>query len=273
MWQMRDRVVYDTEPATMFMVDPNTDAHVALDTSCIGCGYNLKTMAVSGNCPECGRPVNDTLNRPPLERIAGPVRLAAFVMVANAVTIGVSIYVLNVRARFGALGLIGNICIVPILSFLQLCLLGALSGKLYAREGTRVIGLIGVIVFLFFLPLWVTLPTPAPASIAIDFGRGILFVGPVWLIQVILPVTKGVIRLGTRTALRMARWVAGGTVVLGAIQLYILWFHSGYDSFYGWTEIWWDYSGHAGLLLVAVGTNYCVGRIAQRAAREMRRSV
>lgn len=35
------------------------DAHgrVALDWACLGCGYNLRTRPVSGECPECGVPV------------------------------------------------------------------------------------------------------------------------------------------------------------------------------------------------------------------------
>ena len=36
-------------------------ARVATDLYCIGCGYNLYTLPARGNCPECGRPIGDSL--------------------------------------------------------------------------------------------------------------------------------------------------------------------------------------------------------------------
>jgi hypothetical protein len=36
-------------------------ARGATDLHCIGCGYNLYTLAARGNCPECGRPIGDSL--------------------------------------------------------------------------------------------------------------------------------------------------------------------------------------------------------------------
>lgn len=35
--------------------------HVLDDMTCFGCGYNLRTLAVSGDCPECGHPIALTL--------------------------------------------------------------------------------------------------------------------------------------------------------------------------------------------------------------------
>jgi predicted amidophosphoribosyltransferase len=35
---------------------------VAVDLACTGCGYNLRTLKLSGTCPECGRPVAQALS-------------------------------------------------------------------------------------------------------------------------------------------------------------------------------------------------------------------
>ena len=35
---------------------------IAKDVSCILCGYNLRTLRTDGRCPECGKPVWDTLS-------------------------------------------------------------------------------------------------------------------------------------------------------------------------------------------------------------------
>lgn len=32
------------------------------EVRCVGCGYDLSGTPVGGTCPECGRPVRDTLN-------------------------------------------------------------------------------------------------------------------------------------------------------------------------------------------------------------------
>lgn len=40
--------------------DQPTDLYVAVDMPCIGCGYNLRTLAVATACPECSRPIEDT---------------------------------------------------------------------------------------------------------------------------------------------------------------------------------------------------------------------
>ncbi|HYE20153.1 MAG TPA: hypothetical protein VEA69_17025, partial [Tepidisphaeraceae bacterium] len=33
------------------------------DLACVGCGYNLRTMPVTGRCPECARAVADSVPR------------------------------------------------------------------------------------------------------------------------------------------------------------------------------------------------------------------
>ncbi|UCE59921.1 MAG: hypothetical protein JSU63_21055 [Phycisphaerales bacterium] len=39
-------------------------ASLAIDVPCISCGYNLRTLSVSGDCPECGHTVRETLENP-----------------------------------------------------------------------------------------------------------------------------------------------------------------------------------------------------------------
>ena len=38
----------------------DTGAAITTDIPCISCGYNLRTLAVSARCPECGQPVEST---------------------------------------------------------------------------------------------------------------------------------------------------------------------------------------------------------------------
>lgn len=40
-----------------------TDLYVAVDMPCLGCGYNLRTLAVSSACPECSHQIEDTLRK------------------------------------------------------------------------------------------------------------------------------------------------------------------------------------------------------------------
>ena len=41
---------------------PRRGQRVGEDLACAGCGHNLRGAAVAGNCPECGRPVGQTLH-------------------------------------------------------------------------------------------------------------------------------------------------------------------------------------------------------------------
>lgn len=34
------------------------------DLHCVHCGYNLRTLATDGDCPECGAPVEETVHLP-----------------------------------------------------------------------------------------------------------------------------------------------------------------------------------------------------------------
>jgi hypothetical protein len=51
-------------------IDPallDADQRVAGDVACVGCGYNLRTLAVDARCPECGQAVAESLCRDGLE--------------------------------------------------------------------------------------------------------------------------------------------------------------------------------------------------------------
>ena len=39
----------------------DADVHVVADLPCGSCGYNLRTLSLSGVCPECARPVRQSI--------------------------------------------------------------------------------------------------------------------------------------------------------------------------------------------------------------------
>ncbi len=55
---LRRRGIRAIQPATQSSID---DAILAGDLSCIHCAYNLRTQNKTGQCPECGSPIEDTL--------------------------------------------------------------------------------------------------------------------------------------------------------------------------------------------------------------------
>lgn len=56
--------IRDSKPATR---NSPARTHVESDLCCIECEYNLRTLAVTGNCPECNRPVSDSIEANRLE--------------------------------------------------------------------------------------------------------------------------------------------------------------------------------------------------------------
>jgi hypothetical protein len=48
------------KPVSRRLEDPDC-AYIALDIPCIGCAYDLKTLPLTGRCPECGEAVLNTL--------------------------------------------------------------------------------------------------------------------------------------------------------------------------------------------------------------------
>jgi len=48
-------------PPTFFRKNKPPNGHVAGNLPCIGCGYNLRTLAKDARCPECGKAVQDTV--------------------------------------------------------------------------------------------------------------------------------------------------------------------------------------------------------------------
>jgi hypothetical protein len=51
-------------------VNASQDETIAGDLSCLHCGYNLRGLTGTGRCPECGKPVLDTLSGTTLHRAA-----------------------------------------------------------------------------------------------------------------------------------------------------------------------------------------------------------
>ncbi len=68
---------------------------VAVDVACVGCGYNLRMQPDAGVCPECARPIADSIrgyylpfcNAQWVKRMAGGATLASIALIAGAVAI------------------------------------------------------------------------------------------------------------------------------------------------------------------------------------------
>lgn len=84
---------------------PNVDA-VTFDRPCVGCGYNLRGLRSDGACPECGKPVADSL-RGDLLRFAAPEYLASlhrgvFLVVASIIAQIISMMLIFIASVVGA---------------------------------------------------------------------------------------------------------------------------------------------------------------------------
>ncbi|WP_145078964.1 hypothetical protein [Poriferisphaera corsica] len=64
------------------------DGHIGEDFECLNCGYNLRTLAVEGDCPECGMGVKVSL-RKDLLRDASPAWLMMIVRGLKLLRLGV----------------------------------------------------------------------------------------------------------------------------------------------------------------------------------------
>jgi hypothetical protein len=60
---------------------PAADPTVVSNIKCLQCGYNLRTLSESGNCPECGRRVSESLTAETLTRI--PARVGSLLVRAT----------------------------------------------------------------------------------------------------------------------------------------------------------------------------------------------
>ena len=60
----------------------HTDATIIVDTLCIRCRYNLKTLPENGRCPECGLPVVDTLTTFVASRWIGALIIAVSICIS-----------------------------------------------------------------------------------------------------------------------------------------------------------------------------------------------
>ncbi len=59
------------------------DAHVSSDIYCVTCEYNLRTLPLTGRCPECNTKVSSSLNRKPPE-LNRRLRILMVIMVIAA---------------------------------------------------------------------------------------------------------------------------------------------------------------------------------------------
>jgi hypothetical protein len=76
--------------------------YVEIDRPCVGCSYNLRGLPVTGNCPECGQPVQFSL-RGILLQFASPDYLATIRSGVSLVLNGILVYiVLTLVTIFGA---------------------------------------------------------------------------------------------------------------------------------------------------------------------------
>jgi len=90
-------------PPTFFQENALRVTHVADDVHCIGCGYNLRTLAVDGRCPECGKSVGDTI-RLLISRWAESWRAVLYCAQLCGVALALSLLavaIANIEAKLG----------------------------------------------------------------------------------------------------------------------------------------------------------------------------
>lgn len=91
-------------------------AHVCADIPCLGCGYNLKTLAVSSKCPECGRCVGESLSpvgQKLIRSLVASARALAWLPIVLVAVAVVFVVGSSPRSPFTAVGLVA--CALPFL--------------------------------------------------------------------------------------------------------------------------------------------------------------
>ena len=93
---------------------------ISFDRKCTGCGYNLRGLPGTGACPECGRPVLDSLDQTIKrieESLRGP-RLGAFdkFCAVLAAVLGVVLVIMGMFGLF--IGVSASFSLPPILGLL-----------------------------------------------------------------------------------------------------------------------------------------------------------
>jgi hypothetical protein len=103
------------------------DAKIAHDQPCFKCGYNLRGLAISGQCPECGHLAADSL-KGTLLQFASPEYLAkihsGLSLILNAILIMIVLGLISIVVSIGAAALGPSVAkaVQVIMSFVSLAL-------------------------------------------------------------------------------------------------------------------------------------------------------
>ena len=92
---------------------PGDTTRVDTDAACLNCGYNLRTLPVTGDCPECGFSVKSTLRQDRLDARDVPwlTRLrqwGAAPLIAGTILTPLTLYLGLAVATIGLWGLLGH---------------------------------------------------------------------------------------------------------------------------------------------------------------------
>jgi hypothetical protein len=129
-----------------------TGQGTGLDCVCVGCGYDLRACDSMGQCPECGKPVLDSLNRDAIERtdrvwardMALGVRMMFFFVLALLVYVGLT--------------LVAGVGVAVIASAAEMPTSGAGSSSGQGKVSKELADLISMVFWLFnavlFFLLW-----------------------------------------------------------------------------------------------------------------------
>lgn len=252
------------------------DACVALDTPCIGCGYNLKTLPVSRHCPECGMSIDQTLRTPRGRWVARLLGFTATMMVSNALVYGLGLYCLYSRPSYHGPAQISLVCVAPMLSVLVLSLLALLTGRLFLKYRTFLPVAAPLFAVLFLLWPFVLSSssrfTATPTDVVVIIA---MLVGPAWLSDVVRSVLSNMNfpDRRIRRRVRVAQGVSWVMLLLGMLSLYSALDFSYPRLLFLLIKYWEDWQIGTALGFMNVALGYCVGRTAQHVAGRLKRFV
>lgn len=265
------------QPSVNRHIAPLLDDHdrVAVDLPCLHCGYNLRTLASEGRCPECGHPVMESLRArylwqsPPswVENIAtGAWTLAICVGLVLGLIISIA-FVGLIHPPFAESG---AACAAVLLLFLPLVVIAGLVGLTerdpnlrHMPEGftaRRVIRwsllLIPVVIVAFVLALAMDpLPTlrSACACVALSALILLLSVQPLALCRYLATLMGRIPRPRLVRFAHAEFWVVACAEALLAAAIVLDWFRVGPFILTWRTEIVWLVCALSGLGVLLAG--------------------